>query len=447
MSILGNRVQRFEDPELLTGAGEYVDDVTLPGQAAHVVYVRSPLAFARIEAVDTSDALAAPGVLAVVTAADLDLADLDPEMMFLNPAMKRPLLARDVVRFVGEPVAAVVAETPRPGRRRGRAGGRRLRPARRRGRSRAGPRARQDALPRGRHPAGHGDPSGTSWPTSPTARSSSSSASSTSGSRPRPHRAPSGRGLVGGRSARSCGRAARAPIRSGTSWRPSTGSIPPRSASSCPDVGGSFGAKNGELPEELLIGELARRVGRPVRWAETALGEHDRLRPRSRPDPAGQDRRHPRRARSPPTRLVGHPGQRRLPDARAPSCPFMTRMMTTGVYDIPNIELRRRLGGHQHHPDAAVPRAPVGPRPPPPSSGPSTCSPPRSGWTRPTCAGRTCSADDVYPYTHPGGTVYDIGDYTGGARHGARGRRTTTTCGPSRPAAARPATPASSASG
>ena len=111
MSILGNRVQRFEDPELLTGAGDYVDDVTLPADAAHVVFVRSPLAYARIEAVDTSEALAAPGVLAVVTAADLDLADLEPEMMFLNPAMKRPLLARDVVRFVGEPVAAVVAET------------------------------------------------------------------------------------------------------------------------------------------------------------------------------------------------------------------------------------------------------------------------------------------------------------------------------------------------
>ena len=111
MSILGNRVQRFEDPELLTGAGDYVDDVTLPADTAHVVFVRSPLAYARIEAVDTSEALAASGVLAVVTAADLDLADLEPEMMFLNPAMKRPLLARDVVRFVGEPVAAVVAET------------------------------------------------------------------------------------------------------------------------------------------------------------------------------------------------------------------------------------------------------------------------------------------------------------------------------------------------
>ena len=82
-----------------------------PPTAAHVVYVRSPLAYARIEAIDADEARAAPGVLAVVTAADLDLADLEPEMMFLNLAMKRPLLARDVVRFVGEPVVAVVAET------------------------------------------------------------------------------------------------------------------------------------------------------------------------------------------------------------------------------------------------------------------------------------------------------------------------------------------------
>ena len=89
MSILGNRVQRVEDPELLTGAGDYVDDITLPPGATHVVYVRSPLAYARIEAVDTREAVGAPGVLAVVTAADLDLADLEPEMMFLNPAMKQ----------------------------------------------------------------------------------------------------------------------------------------------------------------------------------------------------------------------------------------------------------------------------------------------------------------------------------------------------------------------
>jgi carbon-monoxide dehydrogenase large subunit len=111
VSILGNRVQRVEDPELLTGAGRYVDDVTLPAGAAHVVYVRSPLAFARIESIDVDDAGTAPGVLAVVTASDLSLGDLDPEMMFLNQDMKRPVLARDVVRFAGEPVAAVVAET------------------------------------------------------------------------------------------------------------------------------------------------------------------------------------------------------------------------------------------------------------------------------------------------------------------------------------------------
>ena len=111
MSILGNRVQRLEDPGLLTGASDYVDDITLPGGAAHVAFVRSPLAFARIESVDSSEAAGLPGVLAVVTAADLDLEDLEPELGFLNMEMRRPLLARDLVRFVGEPVVAVVAET------------------------------------------------------------------------------------------------------------------------------------------------------------------------------------------------------------------------------------------------------------------------------------------------------------------------------------------------
>lgn len=75
----------------------------------HLTLVRSPLAHATITSIDTSAALAAPGVVAVVTGADLDIA---PALLFpgANKAMPRPFLATDRVRFVGEPVAAVLTE-------------------------------------------------------------------------------------------------------------------------------------------------------------------------------------------------------------------------------------------------------------------------------------------------------------------------------------------------
>lgn len=108
MSILGNEVRRVEDPRMLTDGGTYVADIPLEG-AAHVVFVRSPIAHARLLSVETSDARAMPGVLDVVTGDDLDLAPRPP--MAGDAAMSRPLLATGKVRFVGEAIAAVVAET------------------------------------------------------------------------------------------------------------------------------------------------------------------------------------------------------------------------------------------------------------------------------------------------------------------------------------------------
>ncbi|HXQ18084.1 MAG TPA: xanthine dehydrogenase family protein molybdopterin-binding subunit [Acidimicrobiales bacterium] len=110
MSILGNRVVRREDQKFLTTGGSYVDDLVLPG-AAHIVYVRSPMAHARIRSIDTSEALGAPGVVAIFTAADIDLSPMPPGAPFVNREMSRPWLAGSVVRFVGDLVAAVVAET------------------------------------------------------------------------------------------------------------------------------------------------------------------------------------------------------------------------------------------------------------------------------------------------------------------------------------------------
>jgi carbon-monoxide dehydrogenase large subunit len=103
-SMIGASVVRKEDPALLTGQGRFVDDIQLPGML-HMAYVRSSQAHATVLAVDTKDAVGMPGVLGVWTAADLEGL---PHTRSL-PGMERPCLAGDAVRFVGEPIAVVVA--------------------------------------------------------------------------------------------------------------------------------------------------------------------------------------------------------------------------------------------------------------------------------------------------------------------------------------------------
>ncbi len=108
-SILGNAVHRTEDPRILQGDAQYFDDIPVDG-LLHIAFVRSTIAHARIESVDTDDATAMPGVAAVYTAPDLDLDPLQGFAM-VAPVFARPPLAVDTVRFVGDLVAAVVAET------------------------------------------------------------------------------------------------------------------------------------------------------------------------------------------------------------------------------------------------------------------------------------------------------------------------------------------------
>jgi carbon-monoxide dehydrogenase large subunit len=108
-SILGTAVRRVEDPDLLTGRGRYVDDLPLEG-VLHLAFVRSPFAHATITGIDAAEARAMPGVVAVHTAADLGI-DAHHAFAVLNPSCARPPLAVDRVRFVGEAVAVVVAET------------------------------------------------------------------------------------------------------------------------------------------------------------------------------------------------------------------------------------------------------------------------------------------------------------------------------------------------
>ncbi len=107
MSILGNPVVRVEDPRFLTTGGIYAADIDLP-DAVHAVFVRSTAAAGPIVAIETDSAREAPGVVAVLTAADLDL---QPFSNHKSDVLRRFPLASSAVRFAGEAVAVVVAET------------------------------------------------------------------------------------------------------------------------------------------------------------------------------------------------------------------------------------------------------------------------------------------------------------------------------------------------
>src|SRR6476646_5159422 len=112
----GARVTRLEDPALLTGRGQFVDDMCLPG-TLHAAFVRSPHAHARFKKIDTAAARAMPGVHAIYTAADMPprIAAGQIPMLVPNPAIKTPrtqvALARDEVCYVGQTVAVVVADS------------------------------------------------------------------------------------------------------------------------------------------------------------------------------------------------------------------------------------------------------------------------------------------------------------------------------------------------
>ncbi len=112
--LVGNRISRKEDPRLLTGRGRYVDDVVVPGML-HVAFARSDIARGRIVGVDVAAAREAHGVVAVLTAVDLNLVLVGPmgatPVLSMGPPGPNKVLADDEVRYVGDPYALVVAKT------------------------------------------------------------------------------------------------------------------------------------------------------------------------------------------------------------------------------------------------------------------------------------------------------------------------------------------------
>jgi carbon-monoxide dehydrogenase large subunit len=122
--LIGQSIKRKEDARFLTGAGQFTDDVVVPGQA-YAYFLRSPHAHARIRGIDTATARSAPGVVGVFTGADLETAkvgglpcgwlitDVNGQPMKEPP---HPPLAQGKVRYVGDHVAVVIAETPHQAR-------------------------------------------------------------------------------------------------------------------------------------------------------------------------------------------------------------------------------------------------------------------------------------------------------------------------------------------
>jgi carbon-monoxide dehydrogenase large subunit len=274
--MIGASLKRNEDRALLTGRGRYLDDLTRPG-LLHLGVVRSPHAHARITRIATADARALPGVVAIVTAGDL------PEIQPCIPpyrlprkfrAFDQPVLARDVVRYVGEPVAVVVAEDPR-----------RLADAL------AVVRVDYEPLPAvasveaalenaTRVHAG--------WPDNVLGLSQGAVGDA--------ERAMAGADVVVRERFRH-GRSAGMPLepRGVMAWQDDAGDLVVASSTQvtyhvreaiatvlglaeervrviAPDVGGGFGAKAQIHHEEMLVPAMARRLGRPVKWAE---GRHE----------------------------------------------------------------------------------------------------------------------------------------------------------------------------
>jgi carbon-monoxide dehydrogenase large subunit len=343
-SILGNRVLRKEDPKFLTTGGVYVDDLldepALQG-ALHVTYVRSSVAHGHITSIDTGDALALPGIVAVFTGKDLDLQEVPSAF---NPAATRTLLAIDKVRYVGEPIAAIVSTTREQG---------------------------EDAI----------DAVIVDYDVLPALIDLEESMASTNllyeacGSNvvfdSMALGLPDNTGdayfadcdvVVKGRYLNQrvapCPLEARAAAAAWgkdgrlTEWlstQHAQGALAPVAAANgveeslvhikTPDVGGGFGAKIGAYPEELLLGVIAKRVGKPVRWRETrsesmvGLG-HGRAQLQYITIGGKRD------GTVTHYQLLAIQDSGAWVDMGTILAPFMTRPMSSGVYAIPNIECR-----------------------------------------------------------------------------------------------------------
>ncbi|MGH9128794.1 MAG: xanthine dehydrogenase family protein molybdopterin-binding subunit [Acidimicrobiales bacterium] len=407
MSFLGNRVLRKEDPKLLTVGGTFVEDVVLPGSAA-VVYVRSSVAHARLRGVDVSVARSAPGVLDAVTSAEVDLAPLPHEVPNLHPGMVRPWLAEGVVRFVGEPIAAVVAET------------------------RAQAFDAADAVVVDYEPlATVVDPEAALrrevllWPALGT--NVCWNIGSNGAGKPLSGYPVVLRQRVLNQRVAPCPLEVQA---SAARWEPDgrvtfwmstqaphamrdalakvLGLEPGMVRCIAPDVGGGFGAKASPYPEDLLVAWLAHRVGRPLHWVEdrsesmVALG-HGRGQVQDIEIAGTRDGKVLAYRLSVLQDAGAYPGV-------GAWLPSLTKVMLSGVYDIGTVGFQARSvvtnttpvtsyrGAGRPEAAAAIERA-------------MDCFAAEIGMDPAEVRRRNLVPADAFPFRTQTGTVYDVGDY------------------------------------
>ncbi len=397
MSIMGTRVIRTEDPRLLTAGGVYVDDLRTPelSVAARVTFVRSPLAHARITGIDASEALAEPGVIAVLTVRDMDdlappppsSGEWDGSPAPLGGPWAEPLLAVDTVRFVGEPVAMVITDDTYQGEDAADLVA-----------------VDYDPLPVVLGPTAAVADETLLFPAAGT-NVAVANAVSTDDTPFDACDVVVEQEIVNQRVA--ClpmeGRATAAAYVDGklTVWASSQnaqvsrlilagalGMAPDQIRVVVPDVGGGFGAKIGIDRDTITIAWAARKTGRALRWAETRSENLVAM---------TQGRAQLQRIRiggSRDGRILAYRIDV-IQDAGAYArigglLPFLTCLMAPGAYDIPDVQAGFRMAMTNTTPISAY-RGAAGPRPRRPSSARSTCSPPRSAWTRRRSGGATSS--------------------------------------------------------
>ncbi len=417
MSILGTRVVRTEDPRLLTEGGTYIDDLRVPEltRVAHITFVRSTLAHALITRIDTEEARALPGVIAVLTSADMD--DLAPPPdaggsggeapMPLGGVWAEPLLATGRVRYVGEPVAMVLTEE----------------------RSQGEDAAELVSIDYEPLPAVIGVPAALSGETLlfpeagsniPAARGGPPSADMFADCEVVVERE-----IVNQRVAPVPleGRATAAAWRDGklTVWTSTQnaqlarfvlagalGLDPGAIRVVAPDVGGGFGAKIGIDREGIAVAWAARRTGRPLRWTETRSENlsgmtHGRAQRQTITIGGGRDGR----IRAYRLAIVQDTGAY---PRMGGFLPMLTGLMSPGVYDIPRVETSYQVvvtnttpvaayrGAGRPEATAAIERA-------------VDLFAAEIGMDPAEVRRRHLERDEAFPYQTPTGALYDTGRY------------------------------------
>ena len=355
MSILGNRVLRREDPKFLTVGGSYVADLEIPG-VTHLCYVRSTVAHARVASLDLDEARNAPGVVAIFTNDDVGLAPLPPAMPMLNQEMTQTLLAGDVVRFVGEPIVAIVSETREQGADAAELVIVEYDPlpvvvdpeVARDGRAPPLPRARHEHRPR-------------RWTSglTPTLFDGCEVVVRQRIVNQRIAPCPLEGALLGQpASATTAGSSSSPPPRHRTACSvrsPSTLGLPAEQIHVVsPDVGGGFGAKGGVYPEEILVAWAGDAAGPAGAVDRDPVREHARPRPWPRAGPGRRPRREPRRAD--PRLSVAVLQDSGAYPAIGAILPLLTRMMAQRCLRHAQGRVHALVGRHQHDADRCLPR-------------------------------------------------------------------------------------------